>query len=440
MKDSGVSWIGEIPSNWSLKKLKIIADNITDFVASGSFASLRENVEYLDQPDHAMLVRTVDLSKKVNKEKVYVSKESYDFLRNSNLFGGEIILPNIGSVGDVYYYKPLYEKSTLAPNSILVRMNSSNNNKFYYYYFSSSAGETSLLNLGSNAVQNKFNKTQLRQLQVPVPPLDLQEKIVEYLDLKVNIINEIKTSTKQSIEELRRYRHSIITETVTKGVISNVEMKDSGIEVIGKINSTYNIIPLGFLGHLQNGISKSGDYFGEGYPFVSYGDVYNNRVLPNSVKGLVKSAEEEQELYSVRKGDIFFTRTSEIIEEVGMASVCLSNIEQATFAGFLIRFRPNENNQLTSKYARYYLEASFIRDFFAKEMNLVTRASLSQPLLKKLPIILPSVNEQKEIVSYLDKQTNRIDKLISDKEKVIKELEQYKKTLIYEYVTGKKEV
>lgn len=73
-------------------------------------------------------------------------------------------------------------------------------------------------------------------------------------------------------------------------------------------------------------------------------------------------------------------------------------------------------------------------------MNLVTRASLSQPLLKKLPIILPSVNEQQKIVSYLDTQSNRIDALISDKEKVIKELEQYKKSLIYEYVTGKKEV
>src|SRR5699024_170802 len=123
--------------------------------------------------------------------------------------------------------------------------------------------------------------------------------------------------------------------------------------------------------------------------------------------GLIRSTKEEQEQYSVRKGDIFFTRTSEIIEEVGMASVCLNNIEQATFAGFLIRFRPNENNQLLSKYARYYLEATFIRDFFAKEMNLVTRASLSQPLLKKLPIILPSVNEQQKIVSYLDTQSNR---------------------------------
>lgn len=235
--------------------------------------------------------------------------------------------------------------------------------------FQTTEFQESLKGIGNGILAHRMRipMNKLNNVVLPIPELYVQKTIVDHLNETTSLINNIIQETKYSMEELKKYKQSIITEAVTKGIEPNVKMKDSGIEVIGKVNSNYSIIPLGYLGSLQNGISKSGDYFGEGYPFVSYGDVYKNRVLPFSVKGLIRSTKEEQEQYSVRKGDIFFTRTSEIIEEVGMASVCLNNIEQATFAGFLIRFRPNENNQLLSKYARYYLEATFIRDFLQKK-------------------------------------------------------------------------
>ena len=133
-KPSGIQWIGDIPSHWEVKKMNYTCSQITDFVASGSFADLKNNVEYLDEPDYAMLVRTADLSCKGNIPPVYVSKESYAFLSNSNLFGGEIILPNIGSVGDVYLVPcDLYPYMTLAPNAIMVNTQC---NKFFYYFFS----------------------------------------------------------------------------------------------------------------------------------------------------------------------------------------------------------------------------------------------------------------------------------------------------------------
>ncbi|MCI9296691.1 MAG: restriction endonuclease subunit S, partial [Lachnospiraceae bacterium] len=122
-KDSGKEWIGKIPEHWERRKLSSIAKRITDYVASGSFASLNENVQYLDEPDYAMLVRTVDLSgTSADALKVYVDKHSYDFLNNSNLFGGELILSNIGSVGSVFIYEPMYQRATLAPNAILIDM------------------------------------------------------------------------------------------------------------------------------------------------------------------------------------------------------------------------------------------------------------------------------------------------------------------------------
>lgn len=112
-KDSGIIWIGNIPQNWKIRKFQQLCKIITDYVASGSFADLRNNVSYLDEPDYAMLVRTTDLANSSRStEKVYISKESYDFLNNSNLFGGEIILPNIGSIGDAYLVpSDLYKKT-----------------------------------------------------------------------------------------------------------------------------------------------------------------------------------------------------------------------------------------------------------------------------------------------------------------------------------------
>ena len=216
-------------------------------------------------------------------------------------------------------------------------------------------------------------------------------------------------------------------------------MKDSRVEWIGEIPEEWSICKLRHIGSTQNGISKGGEYFGEGYPFVSYGDVYRNFSLPHTVRGLIKSTEEERALYSVLRGDIFFTRTSETIEEVGFSSVCETTIPNATFAGFLIRVRPYDDT-LDVGYSKYYFRSNHHRFYLVKQMNLVTRASLGQPLLKGMPVLVPSKEEQREIARHLDQRCGDIDNLILSKEKVIAELESYKKSLIFEYVTGKKEV
>jgi type I restriction enzyme S subunit len=216
LKDSGVEWIGEVPEHWEVMKMGLVCKVITDYVASGSFADLKKNVEYLDSPDYAMLVRTADLSNK-NKDiqRVYVSKASYNFLSNSNLHGGEIILPNIGaSIGDVYMVPDnLYEKMTLAPNSIMVK--TKYYDMFYYYYFCSIVGRKSLELIGQAAAQGKFNKTELRQMRVPVPPLSEQQEMVTYIESKtVNIDNTIAKANHQ-ISLLQELKQSIITELVT---------------------------------------------------------------------------------------------------------------------------------------------------------------------------------------------------------------------------------
>lgn len=215
MKDSGIAWIGEIPKEWNVIKFFRICSIITDFVASGSFESLRVNVPYLDFPDYAMLVRTIDLSGKGKaSEKVYISKHSYDFLKNSNLFGGEIILPNIGaSVGDVYIVPQLYEKMSLAPNSIMFKTISYD--KYWYYYFFSKAGKQAIFDICQSTAQSKFNKTDLRNIKVCVPSLLEQQQIADYLDKKCAEIDELVAMKQQKIETLKEYKKSLIYEYVT---------------------------------------------------------------------------------------------------------------------------------------------------------------------------------------------------------------------------------
>ena len=274
---------------------------------------------------------------------------------------------------------------------------------------------------------------------VPLPPLSEQKRIATYLFQKISEADIMLDDTLSSITGYKKLKQAVITQAVTKGVRGEQEMKDSGVDYIGQIPAEWVLGKLRNVGDTQNGISKSIEFFGKGFPFVSYSDVYKNYSLPSTVSGLVDSTSEEQKRYSVKKGDIFFTRTSETIEEVGFSCVCEKDIPNATFAGFLIRVRPF-SDKLHTPYAKYYFRSSHLRFYLVKEMNLVTRASLGQSLLKSMPVLLPPLEEQKEIADYLDATCAEIDKLIAKKEQLVKELESYKKSLIYEVVTGKRGV
>ena len=291
----------------------------------------------------------------------------------------------------------------------------------------------------SYGMRFSYNFQQFGALPIAVPPIDTQRRIADFLDDKCGKIDRYIEKQQQIIDKLKEYKQAVITETVTKGLDPDAPMKDSGIEWIGMIPEHWNIRRLRYLGSCLNGISKGGEFFGDGFPFVSYGDVYRNMELPQKVEGLVQTTESEREWYSVKEGDVFFTRTSETIEDVAIASTCMQTIENATFAGFLIRFRPN-TNLLTKEFSKFYFRSDKHRLFFVKEMNLVTRASLSQELLKRLPILLPPIKEQQEIAHLLESKCSEIDSAISKQTVIIEKLTGYKKSLIYEAVTGKLEV
>jgi len=427
MKDSGVEWIGEIPENWRIQNLKSILvernENNkpvkTDFILS--LTNDRGVIPYSEKGD---------IGNK-SKDDLTGYKLAYpnDIVLNSmNVIIGSVGLSKyFGAVSPVYYM--LYPRSE--EDSV----------RYYNFIFQTKVFQESLKGYGNGIMEHRLRipMMKLNTVMLPYPSAKEQREIANFLDSKVYLIDDIIEKTKQSIEDYKRYKQSLITETVTKGLNPDVEMKDSGIEWIGEIPGHWDVMKLRYLGVLQNGISKSGDEFGYGFPFVSYSDVYKNYSLPPKVFGLINSTREERQAYSVQKGDVFFTRTSETIEEVGFASTCLETIEDAVFAGFVIRFRPF-TRKLNENFSKYYFRSELHRRFFVKEMDIVTRASLGQELLKKLPVIIPPVSEQKQIANYLDNKCSHIDKIIEQKEQLINELETYKKSLIYEYVTGKKRV
>lgn len=187
---------GELPSTWKTERIGDYAEVITDYVANGSFASLAENVEYKDDPDYAVLIRLTDYNNDFNGKFVYINQSAYEFLGKSKLFGGEIIISNVGAnVGTVFRCPQLDTKMSLAPNAIMLK--TKGDDDFYYYWFSSRNGQHSLKSIVTGSAQPKFNKTNFRDLLVPVPPIDVQRRISTYLrtiDEKITLNKQINNN------------------------------------------------------------------------------------------------------------------------------------------------------------------------------------------------------------------------------------------------------
>lgn len=432
MKNSGVEWIGEIPEDWEVYR------NKNAFICNKEIVGKNSNsTQLLSLTTGGIKCKDIN-----NAEgKLPESFDTYQYVKKNDVVMCLFDLDMSAVFSGISQYNGM-----ISPAYKVLSCQDRANPLFVHYWFSYIFDGRKFNHYAKN-IRYTLNYDEFATLPILLPPKSTQQRIASYLDKKCSKIEETIQNQQQVIEKLKAYKQSLITEAVIGKIkIQNGKAcgkyesyKDSGVEYLGKIPSNWNIKRLRYIGKCQNGISKGGEFFGSGYPFVSYGDVYNNLTLPETVSGLIESTPEEQENYSVMEGDIFFTRTSETIEEVGFTSVCLKTIEKATFAGFVIRVRPF-TDELIPDYSKYYFSSDAHRRFFVKEMNLVTRASLSQDLLKRLPVLIPSKDEQKEIADYLDKKCKAIDTAIEQKQNLIEKLTEYKKSLIYECVTGKKAI
>lgn len=181
----------DLPEGWIWTSLGQYCEKVTDQVASGSFAALRENVVSLKEPSYALMVKTADFSNGFTKNLTYTDKHGYEFLENSNLFGGELILSNIGSIGKVFIVPDLNCKMTLAPNSVMIRLTNNEYRDYLYYFLQSPTGYEELKAISTGVAMLKFNKTDLKTIYLPSPPLAEQKRIVEAIETAFAQIDKI---------------------------------------------------------------------------------------------------------------------------------------------------------------------------------------------------------------------------------------------------------
>ena len=225
---------GKLPKGWSIEKIGEYASVITDYVANGSFAALAENVNYKSEPDYAVLIRLTDYNNNFNSDFVYIDEHAYEFLSKSKLYGNEIIISNVGAnVGTVFKCPKLQKKMSLAPNAIMLK--TKGNDDFYYYWFTSRNGQHSLQSIVTGSAQPKFNKTNFKELLVPVPPLDVQEKIAEYLcdidkkiELNKNINENLETQAQAIFTNMFAKNNSVISATIAD-IALNIRFLYNGI-------------------------------------------------------------------------------------------------------------------------------------------------------------------------------------------------------------------
>lgn len=241
---------GKVPKGWSIEKIGEYASVITDYVANGSFAALAENVNYKSEPDYAVLIRLTDYNNNFSGDFVYIDEHAYEFLSKSKLYGNEIIISNVGAnVGTVFRCPKLQKKMSLAPNAIMLK--TKGNDDFYYYWFTSRNGQHSLQSIITGSAQPKFNKTNFKELLVPVPPLDIQEKIAEYLcdiDKKIELNKKINENLAVLMQAIYHEQFSNINLSEKQGTLSDICSYSKGKVAISELNintyfSTENMLP-----------------------------------------------------------------------------------------------------------------------------------------------------------------------------------------------------
>ena len=378
----------EFQGEWEKYELGDICDIITDFVAAGSFASLRENVKYYQENNYAQLIRTIDLKNNfTNSDFVYVDEVAYDFLWRVQLKEPNIVLPNIGAnIGEKYYVKPQdlpKNKNVLGPNAILLR-SKCNDTHFVYFRLSTSSYDNEMKKLVGASGQPKFNKTDLKKVSLFMPSLIEQKRIAYFLAL----LEERIATQNKIIDKL---------QSLIKG-LNDFLYTQYGGEVLTSFAE---------LGTSYSGLSgKSAQDFGSGKPFITYLNVYSNNVIKENDFQYVAIKDDEKQNV-VKYGDVLLTLSSETPEEVGVGSVYLGK-EKVYLNSFCFGIHITNTEVAFPPYLSYYVSLTAFRKFIYPYAQGSTRFNLCKADFEKASIKLPTLENQKRIYSILSHIDNKI--------------------------------
>ncbi|MFC5631762.1 MULTISPECIES: restriction endonuclease subunit S [Streptococcus] len=417
IKDSGIDWIGEVPYNWRVVPIKSFLSKKKEILekwTGENVLSLTMNgvvIRNLENPSGKMPT-TFDGYQKIDKGSLILC-----------LFDIDVTPRCVGIAYNDGVTSPAYSQYRIINGNL----------KFYYYLLLMMDNDKILLPY-SRTLRSTLTDEYFGAVKVAIPPLSEQEKIAQFLDKKIALIDDIITDTKTSIEELKAYKQSLITEIVTKGLDPTVKFVPSGIQWVGNVPEGWGIIPLKYCVSLDdNKVSQEeidADLF---IKYVEIGAVDSINGISNYQEmGLLSSPSRARK--RVKEGDT-------IVSTVRTYLKAITTIEDdenvVVSTGFAV-LRPND--KILPEFLGYAVKSdSFTENVVANSYGISYPAISAQKLIS-LPIVLPSIEEQSSIASYLDNKIIIIDKMIMEKENIISEYHTYKKSLIYEYVTGKKQV
>lgn len=427
MKKTGISWFPLIPVDWQTGRIKDILSVLTDYTANGSFGDLAKNVTYLDYEDYARLVRLTDLRESLKNMGVYVDEDGYNYLSKSSLFGGEILVANVGAYAGLFCEMPTVDyPATLAPNMFLLRTNDVMLQHYLLYVGLSSFVWEQLCQKAISSAQPKLNKTDVKTTFIPIPPISEQKLIADYLDSKCAEFNSTLSDIQSQIEALEEYKRSVITEAVTKGLDPDVEMRDSGVQWIGMMPTHWDCQRGKYLlRYVQKPVRDDDGVI----TCFRDGEV---TLRSNRREEGFTMADKEIGYQGIDVGDLVvhgmdgFAGSIGISDSKGKASPVLNVLD-------------TEQNK---RYIMYYLRSMAYNDVFVALATgiRVRSCDLRWNKLAELLYPMPPVEEQQAIVEHIDSVLERTNAIIADKKQQIETIEEYKKSLIFEYVTGKKEV
>lgn len=423
MKDSGIEWIGEIPEGWEIVPVRSCFDEVRTKNTDG-------------QEQNALQFKSGNIISKTN------FNASMDDYVADTITNYTVVLPDTVMINGLnlnYDFKSLRvalvkEKGVITSAYLAIFPDRKKISPQYAtYLFKGYETKMAFHNMGAG-IRKTLGYKEFKNQPLLLPSEKEQNKISAYLDSKCSHIDIILSKISSSIEEYKKLKQAVITQAVTKGVRGEREMKDSGVEWIGEIPKEWVCEKIKYATSISRGLfnhrpRNDERYYNGKYPFIQTGDV------ANATKYIVSYSQTLNELgKSVSKEFPKGTLTMTIAANVG--DVAILNFD-AYFPDSVVGFIPNKN--IRTLYLFYVFSA--MKDEFIRTAIKSTQLNLNIDRVKEtsIPVTL-NVNEQCEIENYLESKCAEIDGLIAKKEQLVKELESYKKSLIYEVVTGKREV
>lgn len=407
MKDSGIRWMGDIPSDWNVERVK------------HGFARKKEEA-HQENPIVLSLARTGVKVRDISNNEGQIAESYYNY--NSVDVDDLLINPmDLYSGANCSISKI---KGVISPAYINLRYRKGHNPNYYDYYFKVQYWMMAFFAHGKGvSYENRWtlNAETLMNYPIIVPLYNEQCRIVKYLDSKCSKIDEIIEKQQTIIGKLKEYKLSYIND------VTNI---NDGLAC-----------HIGFIGQMKNGLNFKDTSEGKKVKFLGVGDFKDYFFLDSEdMFSTAVIGEDIEEDYMLQSGDIIFVRSNGSKELVGRAVMVNSINYPLTYSGFCIRFRNIRPDIIDSRFLLYYFRSYGFRKQLEKYSQGSNINNLNQELLSNMMFTIPSLEYQRNMIVNLDEKCSEINKVIINTEKLINKLQEYKKSLIYEVVTGKKEV